>query len=94
MEQKEFLEKVQREARKRVEARISVFREEIEEAFKKLLGKLDWFSFDKGDLRKQTMKAYFETKAVAEWPKVLYETEEQGIIDGLLSKEKAVKNDQ
>jgi hypothetical protein len=84
MDQKEFIEKVEREARRRVDKRLSIFQSDLNEAFRKLIGPRSWFSFCEGDIRKQIMNAYLSTEGSDKWPKILYEIEAEAIIDTLL----------
>jgi hypothetical protein len=85
MNQQEFIKKVQEEAKKRVNQRIGVLRNELDEAFRKVTGKVGWYSSDGGDIRKDIIEAYFNLVR-GEWPKSLYEEEERNILDGLLGK--------
>ena len=85
MNQQEMVDKVKNEAKKRVEARISVFKNDLNEAFKKLTGKKQWFSLESGDLRVEIMKSFFGPESSTSWPKILYDKEEADIFDNLLN---------
>jgi hypothetical protein len=86
MEQEEFMAKVMKAAKERVDLRIGVFKGEITTALTKLCGKNLWFSLDGGDSREEIIKAYFSTEGPDKWPKFLYEKEEKLIVDELLEK--------